>query len=81
MAYQEFGAKVLERVRIELENVTIVEVKPKMEGRNMNMMLAPNAEVMKRVKQKTKDKDKPTEVKEESDIVATSETANETAEN
>lgn len=81
MAYQEFGAKVLERIREELEDVTIVEVKPKMEGRNMNMMLAPNAEVMKKVKLRTKDKEKTREVNEDSNIVATSETESETAEN
>jgi translation initiation factor IF-3 len=41
MAHQELGAKVLERVRVDLEAPAKVEQFPKMEGRQMTMVLAP----------------------------------------
>jgi translation initiation factor IF-3 len=41
MAHQELGAQVLSRVREEMEEVTRVEAMPKMEGRQMVMVLAP----------------------------------------
>jgi translation initiation factor IF-3 len=41
MAHQEFGVKLLERVRTDLEPYAVVEQFPKMEGRQMIMMLAP----------------------------------------
>ena len=41
MAHQELGAKVLERVRGDLEEQAKVEQFPKMEGRQMTMVLAP----------------------------------------
>ena len=41
MAHQELGAKVLERVRVDLEEPAKVEQFPKMEGRQMTMVLAP----------------------------------------
>ena len=41
MAHQELGLKVLERVRDDLENVSKVEQFPKMEGRQMTMVVAP----------------------------------------
>ena len=41
MAHQELGLKVLERVRDDLGNVSKVEQFPKMEGRQMTMVLAP----------------------------------------
>ena len=39
MAHQEFGAKMLERVRDDLLEEAIVEQMPKMEGRQMTMMI------------------------------------------
>ncbi len=58
MAYQEFGEKVLIRLVKELDEIAVVEVKPKMEGRNMNMILCPSAEVMNQLKKsKVYDKD------------------------
>ena len=41
MAHQELGAKVLARVRAETEEVAKVEAMPKMEGRQMIMVIAP----------------------------------------
>jgi translation initiation factor IF-3 len=41
MAHQDLGLKVLERVRDDLESVSKVEQFPKMEGRQMTMVIAP----------------------------------------
>ena len=41
MAHQELGANVLARVREETEEIAKVEAMPKMEGRQMVMVLAP----------------------------------------
>ncbi len=41
MAHPELGLKVLERVRQDFEEVAKVELEPKMEGRQMTMVLAP----------------------------------------
>jgi translation initiation factor IF-3 len=41
MAHQEFGVKLLERVRTDLDPYAVVEQFPKMEGRQMIMMLGP----------------------------------------
>ena len=41
MAHQEFGVRLLERIRNDLEAVSQVEQFPKLEGRQMVMLLAP----------------------------------------
>jgi len=41
MAHQEFGLRILERVKADLEAVAVVEQFPKLEGRQMVMVLAP----------------------------------------
>lgn len=41
MAHQELGAKLLERIKEDLAETGIVEQFPKMEGRQMVMMVAP----------------------------------------
>jgi len=41
MAHQEFGKRVLERVKADLEEHGVVEQFPKMEGRQMVMVIAP----------------------------------------
>ena len=41
MAHQEFGARLLERVRNDLLEVGVVEQFPKMEGRQMVMLIGP----------------------------------------
>jgi len=41
MAHQEFGVRLIERVRADLEPYAVVEQWPKMEGRQLIMVLAP----------------------------------------
>jgi translation initiation factor IF-3 len=41
MAHQEFGVRLLERVRSDIEEIAQVESMPRMEGRQMVMMVAP----------------------------------------
>jgi translation initiation factor IF-3 len=41
MAHQEFGVRLLERVRNDLEAVGVVEQFPRMEGRQMVMLIGP----------------------------------------
>ena len=41
MAHQEIGMKLLERIEVDLEEHGTVEQRPKMEGRQMMMVLAP----------------------------------------
>jgi translation initiation factor IF-3 len=41
MAHQEFGVKLLERVRTDLDPYGVVEQYPKLEGRQMIMVLSP----------------------------------------
>jgi len=55
MAHQEFGARLLERVKADLEEYGVVEQFPKMEGRQMVMVIAPIKKVEKPTK-KTKAK-------------------------
>ena len=41
MAHQEFGIRLLERVRNDIEEIAQVESMPRLEGRQMVMMVAP----------------------------------------
>lgn len=41
MAHQEIGMRQLERVRTDLEEIAMVEQMPRMEGRQMVMVIAP----------------------------------------
>jgi translation initiation factor IF-3 len=41
MAHQEFGVRLIERVKQDLEPHAVVEQYPKMEGRQLIMVLAP----------------------------------------
>lgn len=41
MAHQEFGVRLLERVRNDLETVGLVESMPRLEGRQMIMVISP----------------------------------------
>lgn len=54
MAHQEFGVRLLERVRGDLDSYAVVEQFPRLEGRQMVMLLAP-----KKVVPKTHHQDKP----------------------
>jgi translation initiation factor IF-3 len=42
MAHQEFGMRQLERIKADLDELASVEQMPKMEGRQMVMVVAPN---------------------------------------
>jgi translation initiation factor IF-3 len=41
MMHQELGLKVLDKVRVELDDLIKVESHPKLEGRQMIMTIAP----------------------------------------
>jgi translation initiation factor IF-3 len=41
IAYSDQGYKLLERIREELKNEVVIEQQPKMEGRNLVMIMAP----------------------------------------
>ena len=47
MAHQEFGMRVLERIKGDLTEVAQVEQFPKMEGRQLIMVLAPTKKLIK----------------------------------
>jgi translation initiation factor IF-3 len=49
MAHQELGQEVLDRLAAEMEDIATIDMKPIMEGRKMNMILAPRAEIVKQV--------------------------------
>ena len=46
MAHQEFGVRLLERIRTDLEPHSVVESFPRLEGRQMVMLLAPKKVVV-----------------------------------
>ena len=52
MAHQEFGVRLIERVRNDLEPYAVVEQWPKMEGRQLIMVLSPKKAVVPPVKKK-----------------------------
>lgn len=54
MAHTEFGRKILDRVREDLKDIAIIEMGPKLEGRNMSMVMLPTPDVMKRIKDSKK---------------------------
>jgi translation initiation factor IF-3 len=46
MAHQEFGVRQLDRIKLETEEICVVEQFPRMEGRLMVMMVAPKKKVV-----------------------------------
>jgi translation initiation factor IF-3 len=52
MAHQEFGVRLLERIRGDLEPHAVVEQFPRMEGRQMVMVLSPRKKEIKVAKPK-----------------------------
>ena len=54
MAHKEFGERLLERVRKDLDAVGLVEQFPKLEGRQMVMVLAPKRKTPATAKEKEK---------------------------
>jgi translation initiation factor IF-3 len=63
MAHQEFGVRLLERVRKDLEPVAIIEQFPRLEGRQMVMVLAPKKKAEPAKKGGEKKEAKPLEAK------------------
>ena len=64
MAHPELGLKILERVAEELGETAIIETQPKLEGRNMHMLLAP----LKKVEPKAKPAESETEADAEAGV-------------
>jgi translation initiation factor IF-3 len=58
MAHKEFGERLLERVRKDLDTVGMVEQFPKLEGRQMVMVLAPKKKAEPVKKEKSQEKEK-----------------------
>ena len=58
MAHQEFGQRLLERVKTDTAEVAVVEQYPKMEGRQLIMVLAPKKKEIP-VKKKSEPKEAP----------------------
>ena len=77
MAHQEFGVRLLERVKADLEAVGLVEQFPKLEGRQMVMVLAPKKKgVPPKAKPKSaKEPKEPKEAKEPKEPKAKKEAA------
>jgi len=59
MAHQEFGVRLLERVRTDLEPYAVVESFPRLEGRQMVMLLAPKKTAPKVAPKQAHHPDKP----------------------
>jgi len=53
MAHQEIGVRLLERVRTELEPYGVVEQFPKMEGRQLVMVLSPKKSIISKAPQRS----------------------------
>jgi len=70
MAHQEFGVRLLERVRGDLDAIATVEQFPRLEGRQMVMLLAP-----KKTLPKTHHPDKPEDGKPQGAKAATAKAA------
>lgn len=49
MAHTEYGQKILDRVKEDMDDIALVDVRPKLEGRNLSMIISPRPEVLKKV--------------------------------
>ena len=58
MAHPEQGLTILERLADDLKDVAVIESQPKMEGRNMHMLIAPLPSAMAAKKKKKTDSKK-----------------------
>ena len=74
MAHQEFGARQLERIREDLNDVGTVEQMPKMEGRQMIMVVAPGKKKNKKAPKAPKPAKPPVEKVEKTQKVENAET-------
>ena len=54
MAHPEIGLSILERLADDLKDIAAIEQQPKMEGRNMHMLIAPLSSTMKKKKESEK---------------------------
>lgn len=66
MAHQEFGVRLLDRIKEDLQSYGLVEQYPKLEGRQMVMVLSPKKKEVKSVKSK-----EPTIEKDKSETIIT----------
>ncbi len=78
MAHKEVGAKVLRRVIEKLGDLAVPEVEPKMEGRQLFVVMAPDAAKVKEYRLKHKEEAK-AEAKEEARAKAEAEAGTEEA--
>ena len=58
MAHPEQGLSILERLADDLKDVAVIENQPKMEGRNMHMLIAPLSATAKKKKDSKNDEGK-----------------------
>ena len=65
MAHQEFGHRLIERVKQDLEPFAVVEQYPKMEGRQLIMVLAPKKVLPKKKSEGAAERAEPAEQKQE----------------
>ena len=61
MAHPDQGLSILERLADDLKDVAVIENAPKMEGRNMHMLIAPLPSAAKKKKDSKKDEGKDTQ--------------------
>jgi translation initiation factor IF-3 len=54
MSHRELGQKVLQRIIEDLRDVAVIESAPRMEGRQMFMILAPNPKMLQSQRDKAK---------------------------
>ena len=64
MSHPEQGLSILERLADDLKDVAVIENQPKMEGRNMHMLIAPLPSAMAAKKKKKNDSKKEEEGKD-----------------
>ena len=57
MAHPEQGLTILERLADDLKDVAVIESQPKMEGRNMHMLIAPLSSSAKKKNEKKSKKE------------------------
>lgn len=65
MAHPEQGLSILERLADDLKDVAVIETQPKMEGRNMHMLIAPLPQAAKKKKEAEKKQQEQQEGKDE----------------
>ena len=58
MSHPEQGLSILERLADDLKDVAVIENQPKMEGRNMHMLIAPLPQTAKKKKESQKEEGK-----------------------